>query len=113
MEQFLAALNFLNEKEKFVIEAKLDNWLTMEIAKELGISENAVHHLKSRARRKIRERHDFPGYSWATHGPNSRMYYSAMYYFANKARVANKIAACHFHINRGLRLAALAIAWAD
>ena len=56
LEQFIAALDFLTENEKFVIEAAVANWPTRMIARELGITETAVRHIKSRARQKIKGR---------------------------------------------------------
>jgi hypothetical protein len=53
LKQFRAGLVFLTENEKFVIDAAIKDLPTEEIAEELGITENAVAHLKSRARQKI------------------------------------------------------------
>jgi RNA polymerase sigma factor (sigma-70 family) len=54
LEQFITGLDFLTKNEKFVIVADLADWPARMIAEELGISENAVRHLRSRARQKIK-----------------------------------------------------------
>jgi DNA-directed RNA polymerase specialized sigma24 family protein len=52
-EQILAKLE-LTKNEKFVIDAEINDMPTREIAEKLGVTENAVAHLKYRARQKIR-----------------------------------------------------------
>jgi DNA-directed RNA polymerase specialized sigma24 family protein len=54
LEQFFAALDFLTKNEKFVLEADLAKWPTEEIADELGKTPNAVCHIRSRAKGKIK-----------------------------------------------------------
>ena len=58
LEEFLARLDFLTKDERFVIEAALANLPTKEIARELGMTEDMVRGLKSKAKRKIKGREE-------------------------------------------------------